>query len=54
MSNWTKAEVMELDEGMLVQGLRAAAWGVPFLPTRAGLGSGVMDTNPALQTIRCP
>ena len=48
------AEVMELDEGMLVQGLRAAAWGVPFLPTRAGLGSGVMDTNPDLQTIRCP
>lgn len=50
----TLAEVMELDEGMVVQGLRAAAWGLPFLPTRAGLGSGVMTTNPELKTTRCP
>jgi len=48
------SDVMELDEGMLVQGLRAAGWGLPFLPTRAGLGSGVLDTNPELETIRCP
>lgn len=47
-------EVMELDEGMLLQGLRAAAWGVPYLPTRAGLGSDVLRVNPSLKTVRCP
>ena len=52
--NGTIPEVVELDEGMLQLGLRAAAWGVPFLPTRAGLGSGVMEVNPDLQTVRCP
>lgn len=50
----TLRELLELDEGMVVQGLRAAAWGVPFLPTRAGLGSGVLDQSEALQTVRCP
>lgn len=47
-------EVMELDEGMLQLGLRAAAWGVPFLPTRAGLGSDVMRINPGIKTVRSP
>jgi len=50
----TLPQVLELDEGMLVQGLRAAAWDVPFLPMRAGLGSGVLDQSDALQVIRCP
>ena len=47
-------EVMELDEGMFLQGLRAAAWGLPFLPTRAGLGSDVLAVNPEIQTIPDP
>jgi glutaconate CoA-transferase subunit A len=47
-------DVVELDEGMLQLGLRAAAWRVPFLPTRAGLGSGVMRVNPHLRTIVSP
>lgn len=47
-------EVVELDEGMLQLGLRAAAWRVPFLPTRAGLGSGVVDTQPQLKAVSCP
>ena len=47
-------EVMELDEGMFQLGLRAAAWGVPFLPTRAGLGSDVMRVNPELKTVASP
>ncbi len=47
-------EVMELDEGMLVQGLRAAAWGLPFLPIKAGLGSDVLTVNPQLQLIHSP
>lgn len=50
----TLPEVLELDEGMVVQGLRAAAQGVPYLPMRAGLGSGVLDQSPELQTVLCP
>src|SRR5436305_7690270 len=30
---------LELDEGMFLLGLQAAAWRVPFLPTGVGLGS---------------
>lgn len=44
----------ELDEGMFLLGLQAAAWRVPFLPTRAGLGSDVMRCNPDLRTVRSP
>ena len=47
-------EVMEIDEGMLALGLRAAAWRLPFLPTRAGLGSDVPRRCPALRTVRSP
>lgn len=47
-------EVVELDEGMFQLSLRAAAWNLPFLPTRAGLGSGVMTTNPWLRTVKSP
>jgi acyl CoA:acetate/3-ketoacid CoA transferase alpha subunit len=45
---------MELDEGMFLLGLQAAAWRVPFLPTRVGLGSDVMRFNPTLKTVRSP
>jgi glutaconate CoA-transferase, subunit A len=44
----------ELDEGMFYAGLQAAAWRVPFLPTRAGLGSDVLRVNPDLRTVRSP
>jgi glutaconate CoA-transferase subunit A len=47
-------EAMELDEGMLQWGLRAAAMRVSFLPCRAGLGSAVMEINPDLRTVRSP
>ncbi len=47
-------EVREYDEGMLQWGLRAAALRLPFLPTRAGLGSDVMRLNPELRTVRSP
>ena len=49
-----KIEVMELDEGMLQWGLYAAANRLPFLPTRAGLGSDVMTNNPQLETVTSP
>jgi glutaconate CoA-transferase, subunit A len=47
-------EAMELDEGMLQWGLRAAAMRVSFLPCRAGLGSAIMDNNPDLRTVVSP
>lgn len=47
-------EVTELDEGMFQTGLRAAAQRLPFLPTRAGLGSDVMVNNPSLRTVTSP
>jgi len=47
-------EAMELDEGMLQWGLRAAAMRVDFLPCRAGLGSAITEINPALATVRSP
>ncbi|MFI6498636.1 CoA transferase subunit A [Nonomuraea typhae] len=44
----------EYDEGMFMFGLMAAAHRLPFLPTRAGLGSDVMRVNPELKTVRSP
>ncbi|MEZ0089460.1 CoA transferase subunit A [Streptacidiphilus sp. EB129] len=44
----------EYDEGMFVQGLTAAAHRLPFLPTRAGLGSDVLRINPELRTVTSP
>jgi glutaconate CoA-transferase subunit A len=44
----------ELDEGMVVAGLRAAAQRLPFLPIRAGLGSDVLTYYPELRTVRSP
>lgn len=47
-------EVEEWDEGMFQTGLRAAAQRLPFLPTRAGLGSDVMTYNAHLRTVTSP
>ncbi len=47
-------EVMELDEGMFMLGLMAAAWRVPFIPTRAGLGSDVPRFMPQIKTVTSP
>jgi glutaconate CoA-transferase subunit A len=47
-------EVTEYDEGMLQWALYAAACRLPFLPTRAGLGSDVLAVNPQLRTVRSP
>ena len=44
----------ELDEGMLQWGLYAAACRLPFLPTRAGLGSDALRVNPHLRTVVSP
>ena len=47
-------EVAEYDEGMFRAALSAAAQRLPFLPTRAGLGSDVVRVNPGLRTVRSP
>ncbi|MFJ3230365.1 CoA transferase subunit A [Streptomyces sp. NPDC086787] len=47
-------ELMEIDEGMFMWGLRAAAQRLPFLPVRAGIGSDVMRVNPGLRTVDSP
>ncbi len=42
------------DEGMFLLGLQAAAWRLPFLPTRVGLGSDLPRLNPRLGSVRSP
>ncbi|MFM7061787.1 MAG: CoA transferase subunit A [Actinomycetes bacterium] len=46
-------ETLEMDEGMFLLGLQAAAWRVPFLPTRVGLGTSLID-QPAIRTVTSP
>ena len=47
-------EVMEIDEGMMLLGLRAAAWRIPFIPTNLGLGTDIVKVNPDLKVIDSP
>jgi glutaconate CoA-transferase subunit A len=47
-------EVQEWDEGMVQWGLYAASLRLPFLPTRAGLGSDVVTYDPTLRTVTDP
>ena len=47
-------DTLQLDEGMFLLGLQAAAWRVPFLPSRAGLGSDALTRQPQLRTVRSP
>ena len=43
-----------MDEGMFLLALQAAAWRVPFLPTRVGLGSDLFRDDPTLKTVTDP
>ena len=47
-------ETLQLDEGMFLLGLQAAAWRVPFLPTRVGLGSDVVARQDEITTVTSP
>ena len=47
-------ELMELDEGMLQWGLRAAGMRLPFLPTRCGLATDVSRLNPGIKQVQSP
>lgn len=46
-------DILELDEGMLQWGLKAAAMQLPFLPTRVGLGTDVV-TYGKFETVTSP
>lgn len=48
-----RIEVLELDEGMFQWGLKAAAFGLPFLPTRVGLGTDLAALG-GLRTVQSP
>ena len=43
-----------MDEGMFLLALQAAAWRVPFLPTRVGLGSDLFRDDPHLRLVTSP
>ena len=47
-------DVLEIDEGMMLLGLRAAAWGCPFIPTRIGLGTDLLSNAPEIALIDSP
>ena len=47
-------EVMEIDEGMFLLGLKAAAMRVPYIPTRIGLGTDVLRHNPGIKLVDSP
>jgi glutaconate CoA-transferase, subunit A len=47
-------DALELDEGTFLLGLQAAAWRVPFLPTRVGLGSDVVARQDEIRTVVSP
>lgn len=47
-------EVMEIDEGLLMLGLKAASMRVPYIPTRVGLGTDVLKHNPGLKLVGSP
>jgi glutaconate CoA-transferase subunit A len=47
-------KVAELDEGLLLLGLRAAGHNLPFAATRVGIASAVMAANPDFRTVKSP
>ncbi|GAB2845838.1 CoA transferase subunit A [Pseudoduganella ginsengisoli] len=47
-------DVMEIDEGMLLLGLKAAAMRIPFIPTAVGLGTDVLRHSPGIAVIDSP
>lgn len=47
-------DVLEIDEGMMLLGLRAAAWGCPFIPTRIGLGTDLLSNAPEIALVESP
>jgi len=46
-------DILEMDEGMFQWGLKAAAFGLPFLPSRVGLGTDLPELG-GLKTVTSP
>lgn len=46
--------VSEIDEGHMLLGLRAAAWGCPFIPSQIGIGTDLLKFNPDLKLVDSP
>ncbi len=46
--------VSEIDEGHMLLGLRAAAWGCPFIPSQIGNGTDLLKVNPDLKIVDSP
>lgn len=46
-------DILELDEGMFQWGLKAASFGLPFLPTRVGLGTDLAELG-GLKMVQSP
>lgn len=49
-----RVDTVELDESLLVSGLRAAGRRLPFEVTRSGLGADLLAVNPQIRTITSP
>jgi glutaconate CoA-transferase subunit A len=47
-------EVMEIDEGLMLLGLKAAGINAPFIPTPIGLGTDLIKYTPGLKVIDSP
>jgi glutaconate CoA-transferase subunit A len=47
-------EVMEVDEGLFMLGLKAAGMRIPYIPTRVGIGTDVLRHNPEIKMIGSP
>ena len=47
-------EVMEIDEGHMVLGLKAAGMRIPYIPTRVGLGTDVIKHNSGIKLVDSP
>ncbi len=47
-------EVSEIDEGHMLLGLRAAAWGLPFIPSKIGNGTDLLKVSPDLKIVTSP
>lgn len=45
---------MEIDEGHMVLGLKAAGMRIPYIPTRVGLGTDVLKHNSSIRLIESP
>jgi glutaconate CoA-transferase subunit A len=47
-------DVMEIDEGMFLLGLKAAGMRAPYIPTRLGLSTDVLRHNPEIRLVGSP